>query len=272
MRSRDLAGGGTPPVEPTLQEHKMLPSSYTGAFSKTAALSAFLLAAGCGGGASTEPASTDSLATHEHEHEHEQQADAAAAAAAASAQTDALAATTSVLTVKETIQLATTYTALGPATINVPAAWPVWYGVGGGKTVDGVGCFATGQVHVHGLISIYKDGKRLGFPDGIGRVHAGCRHAYEMHVHDATGIIHMESDAPKTFKLGQWFSLWGQPLGTDLTAGLAGPVRFYIIEKGTITPYAGNPYDIEMKPRREVLIVSGTTMSVVPRYQWPSGL
>src|SRR5206468_3958542 len=105
-------------------------------------------------------------------------------------------------------------------------------------------------------ISIYKDGKRLGFPDGIGRVHAGCYHAYEMHVHDVTGIIHMEADVPKSFKLGQWFSLWNQPLSRDNVAGLAGPVRYYIIENGTITRYDGVPYDIAMLPHREVLIVT----------------
>lgn len=174
------------------------------------------------------------------------------------------------LVFNETIQLAQNYTALVAGTINGTADWPVWYG--NGRPVDGVNCLVNGNYHKHALISIYSDGKRLGFPDGIGRVHAGCYHAYEMHVHDVTGIIHMESDVPKQFKLGQWFSLWQQPLSRDNVAGLAGPARFYIIENGTITRYDGVPSQIDILPHREVLIVTGVAMSVVPKYQWPAGI
>jgi hypothetical protein len=241
----------------------MFPSPHIGTLSKTAALATVLLFAGCGG--ASDSATEESHLDHAHEHELAQPADAAATGAPP----NLVATETSAVTIEESILLATTLTALVPATVKVPAYWPAWLGVGGGKTIDGVGCFGTANMHVHALISIYKDGKRLGFPGSIGRIHTGCYHAYEMHVHDATGVIHIETDVPKTFKLGQWFSLWNQPLGRDLTAGLAGPVRFYVIEKGTITPYAGNPYDIEMKPHREVLIVTGTAMSVVPNYQWP---
>lgn len=172
--------------------------------------------------------------------------------------------------VTEVIQLAPNFTALIPATINAAPYWPVWYG--NGKLVDGVNCLINGNYHKHALISIYKDGKRLGFPDGIGRMHAGCYHAYEMHVHDVTGIIHMEADVPKQFKLGQWFSLWKLALSRDGTAGLSGPVRFYIIENATIRRYDGDPKLIDLLPHREVLIVTGSLMTVVPKYQWPAGV
>ena len=170
----------------------------------------------------------------------------------------------------DTIQLASTYSPLVTSTIKALPYWPVWYGTG--KPVDGVNCLVNGNYHKHALISIYSNGKRLGFPDGIGRVHAGCYHAYEMHVHDVTGIIHIEADVPKQFKLGQWFSLWKQTLSRDSVAGLAGPVRFYIIENGTITRYDGDPSLIDLLPHREVLIVTGMPLSVVPKYQWPAGV
>lgn len=35
-----------------------------------------------------------------------------------------------------------------------------------------------------------------------------------------------------------------------------------------ITRYNGNPYDMAMLARREVLIVTGTQMQVAPKYQW----
>lgn len=174
------------------------------------------------------------------------------------------------LAVTETIQLAATWTPLINATINATPYWPVWYGTG--KPVDGVNCLVNGNYHKHALISIYSNGKRLGFPDGIGRVHAGCYHAYEMHVHDVTGIIHIEADVPKQFKLGQWFSLWKMALSRDSVAGLPGPVRYYIIENATIKRYDGDPYQILVMPHREVLIVTGSPMTIVPKYQWPPGV
>lgn len=170
----------------------------------------------------------------------------------------------------ETITLASTYTPLVDGTLYNTAAWPVWWGTG--KPVGAVNCLSSAVWHKHMLISIYSNGKRLGFPDGIGRVHAGCYHAYEMHVHDVTGIIHMEADQPKNFTLGDWFQLWQQPLGRDGTAGLPGPVRFYIIENGAITRFDGDPATIPMVAHREILIVTGTTLSTVPKYQWPLGI
>lgn len=170
----------------------------------------------------------------------------------------------------EPIALAADSTPLVAGTLYNTAAWPVWWGTG--KPVGAVNCLASAAWHKHMLISIYSNGKRLGFPDGIGRVHAGCYHAYEMHVHDVTGIVHMEADTPKNFKLGDWFTLWQQPLSRDNAAGLPGPVRFYIIENGKITRWDGNPSDIPMVAHREILIVTGTPLASVPKYQWPLGI
>lgn len=168
------------------------------------------------------------------------------------------------LAVPESIVLAPGYTSLIPATINTKSYWPLWTPTR--RPVDGVNCFIKANFHNHTLISIYKDGVRLGFPNQIGL--AGCPHAYELHVHDGTGIIHIETDAPKNFKLGNWFTLWRQSLTVDNVAGLVGPARFYVIDKEKISPYIGNPSDIAMLPHREILIVTGTRLSVVPRYKW----
>ena len=251
----------------------MFSRTSTGALSGSAAFSALLLLAGCGGG--SEPQVTQEPLL-EHAHEHGTDDDHSVTAAAlptplplpSASVPELVPPTTEPLAFVESIKLATAYSPLG-ATINSLPYWPVWWGTG--KPVDGVNCLVSGAVHKHMLISIYKDGKRLGLPDGVGRVHAGCYHAYEMHVHDITGVIHMESDVPKSFNLGQWFSLWQQPLSRAGVGGLVGPVRYYIIENGTITRYDGIPNDIAMLPHREILIVTGTQMYVVPKYQWPLG-
>ncbi|SHG73484.1 hypothetical protein [Massilia sp. CF038] len=233
----------------------MLSHKSTDPLAATGALLSLLMLAGCGAGVDV-PAPA-------------QQASTEYAAASDTSETGVSSAGPAPTAI-ETIQLAPVYTPLIAATINATPYWPVWFGTG--KPVDGVNCLVNGNYHKHALISIYKNGKRLGFPDGIGRVHAGCYHAYEMHTHDVTGIIHMEADVPKQFKLGQWFSLWQQPLSRNGAAGLAGPVRFYIIENGSIKRYDGDPVQIPLLPHREVLIISGTTMTTVPKYQWPPGV
>lgn len=259
----------------------MFPFATSRQLPTLAALTALLLLSACGGGGNE--------ATHDASHVHDDDAPALADGPATpsdaplvageppppaqwdsnllalveSSQVSALAST-------ESITLAAAYTPMITGTINNTAYWPVWWGTG--KPLNGVNCLKSGAWHRHMIISIYKNGKRLGFPDGVGRVHAGCYHAYEMHNHDVTGIIHMEADVPRAFKLGQWFSLWQQPLSTTNTAGLAGPVRFYIIENYRITPYYGDPKLIDMLPHREILIVTGTQMYTVPKYVWPSGV
>jgi hypothetical protein len=247
----------------------MLPALSTGKLSTLAAAACFALLASCGGGGS------DTAHVHDDSHAHDDGHDNPVLVDAPLPPADALG-TTSLATVvlsdgsTETINLASAYTGLVKGTLYNTAAWPVWWGTG--KPVDGVNCLSSAAWHKHALISIYKDGKRLGFPDGIGRVHAGCYHAYEMHVHDVTGILHLEANGAKNFKLGQWFSLWQQPLGVANTAGLAGPVRFYTIDNYTITAWLGDPKEIPILPHREILIVTGTKMTTVPKYQWPAGI
>ena len=164
------------------------------------------------------------------------------------------------------VALAAGYTELVAGTINSPQGWPVWTGTG--QPVEGVVCLTNINYHIHALVSIYKDGVRQGLPDNVGR--SGC--TYELHTHDVTGVVHIEAAAPTKFTLGQFFALWRQPLLASGTAGLPGPIRFYVIDNETLTPYTGNPGEIELTAHREIVIVSGTPPTTLPKYRWPSGL
>lgn len=145
--------------------------------------------------------------------------------------------------------------------------WPDW--VGTGQPVDGVGCARNENYHIHTLLTIYRDRARLAMPDMIGR--SGC--TYELHTHDASGVIHIETDVPKKFMLSQYFSLWRQPYTGTNIAGLSGPFRFYLIEDGKLTRYVGDPMAIELKAYREIVILSGKNPPpVLPKYRWTPGL
>jgi hypothetical protein len=146
---------------------------------------------------------------------------------------------------------------------NAPAPWPDVTS-GTGKPVDGVTCATAEDYHVHSMVSLYKDGIRLGLPAEIG-LH-GC--GYELHTHDHTGVVHNETDMKKTFTFKQFFSVWGKELTTTSVAGLTGNIRFYIIENGKLTPFNGDPATIEIASHRELLIIIGKSPGVVPQYSW----
>jgi hypothetical protein len=166
------------------------------------------------------------------------------------------------------VVLAATYTDLVSGTSSSQPGWPAWVGPVDRAALGGVGCTGTGIVHQHSLVSIYKNGVRMGPPDNVG--HAAC--SYELHTHDLTGMVHIHSDVEKTFTLGQFFTLWGQPLAAGNTAGLSGPVRFYLIQNEQLTPYAGDPAQLALVPHREIVIISGASPGVLPKYRWPSSL
>lgn len=146
---------------------------------------------------------------------------------------------------------------------NAPGPWPDITS-GTGKPIDGVGCGTAEDYHVHSLLSIYKDGVRLGIPAEIG-LH-GC--AYELHTHDHSGVVHNETDMKKDFTFGQFFAVWGKELTTTSVAGLTGDIRFFIIENGKLTRYTGDPAAVMIASHRELLVTIGKPPAMVPNYSW----
>jgi hypothetical protein len=164
--------------------------------------------------------------------------------------------------------LAAGYTDLVAGTIDSPPGWSTWLPPANRATVGGVGCLVNENFHQHSLVSIYKDGVRQGLPENLGR--GACN--YELHTHDVTGVVHIETDVAKKFSLGQLFALWNQPLGANGVAGLGAPLRFYVIGNEKLTRYTGDPAALELVPHGEIVIVSGNAPAVLPKYRWPSGL
>jgi hypothetical protein len=162
---------------------------------------------------------------------------------------------------------------LAPTTTQISAAvtfstdwWSDWSWTGS-DDIQGVACKSGTQYHAHALISFYKDGQRLALPANIGR-NGSCN--YELQTEDKSGLVHIQSGASKVFTLGQFFAVWGQSLSASAVAGLAGTPTFYIIDNGTITQFNGDPQTITLDPHREILIVTGTPPTQVPRYDWNS--
>lgn len=110
--------------------------------------------------------------------------------------------------------------------------------------------------HIHAHLAIYDHGKPVPIPEDIGRpLFAGC--FYWLHTHTPDGIIHVESPVARTFTLGQFFAIWGEPLSRTRAAD----ARLRKGERMTVwlngSRYAGDPNAIELAQHTEITIDVG---------------
>jgi hypothetical protein len=109
----------------------------------------------------------------------------------------------------------------------------------------------------------------LALPKNIGL--QGC--AYEVHTHDSSGIIHVETQSYHRITLGDFFAVWGRSLSFTNIADLSGtPVNVYILDMGQLSHYLGDPNEIEMTSHKEITLVIGTVPSEIPTFQWPANI
>ena len=110
----------------------------------------------------------------------------------------------------------------GPARADAPT----------GQTIDAIRCDqAEGAVfHIHQHLAIFDRGRPVAVPSDVGRPIVGqC--LYWLHTHTPDGIIHVESPAFRTFTLGNFFDIWGEPLGASVAASAkakGGKLRVFV--------------------------------------------
>lgn len=150
-----------------------------------------------------------------------------------------------------------------------------------GNPVDGVDCNTGEQLayHIHAHLAVYVDGQPRTIPYGIGikqpvaeQTSSGPFVAqgdcfYWIHVHDLSGVIHIESPTQRTYTLGQFFALWGQPLSPTQVGPASGTVTAFV----NGSPYQGDPGSIPLDPHQMIQLDVGTPVPPQP-YQFPSGL
>jgi hypothetical protein len=123
------------------------------------------------------------------------------------------------------------------------------------------------KVHHHALIHIYNDGLLVPIAPNIG-IH---KPAYSsIHTHDQTGVIHMESDVPHKFTLGDFFAIWGvrfgnASLGTFVNNGdkkvlvyvngkpVSDPVHYVMRDQDNIVVGYGTPGSFPHNPSKKAL-------------------
>jgi hypothetical protein len=93
--------------------------------------------------------------------------------------------------------------------------------------VDGVDCQNSEALvyHIHAHLALVQDGKSVTLPANIGipvgsEIPGGSCYFW-IHVHDTTGVVHIESPTAKTYTLGQMLDIWQRTAQLD-TQGNAG--------------------------------------------------
>ena len=139
---------------------------------------------------------------------------------------------------------------------------------GQGVSIGGVNCLINENYHIHAHLAIIKNGQMLAIPAHIGL--QGC--AYELHTHDMSGIVHIETDVYHKFTLGNFFAVWGQPLTLTNVAGIVNfPMAVYVNDGEDLVQFKGNIADIELTPHRSITIVLGDNVKEIPSYEWDAG-
>ena len=173
---------------------------------------------------------------------------------------------------------------LGPEGVPIPSAAPLagTSTAATGQPVDGIKCQTSEQVlfHIHSHLTIFVNGSPRQVPAGVGIPGARAQNTprgpfissgtcfYWLHTHAADGIIHTESPVHRTFTLGNFFNVWGQPLGP----GQVGPARGHVTAIYNGRAYQGNPRDIPLNAHAQIQLEVGKPLIGPTSITWPSGL
>ncbi|WP_146177515.1 hypothetical protein [Glaciimonas sp. PCH181] len=150
---------------------------------------------------------------------------------------------------------------------------------GHGQVIDGIegSSHEMLKYHYHAHLSIYYKDKQIAVPRGIGIIKPlqiangfveGGKGFYWLHTHDASGILHIESPTDKTYDLGNFFDIWGQPLDAHNVAGFHGTVRTFV--NGRV--YFGDIRKIALIEHLQISLAIDSPAVAPANYVFPDGL
>jgi hypothetical protein len=172
----------------------------------------------------------------------------------------------------------------GPEGVPIPAgpALASTATVATGQPVDGISCQTSEQTlfHIHAHLTVFVNGSARQIPAAVGIPGAQATNTpqgsfietgtcfYWLHTHAADGIIHIESPVQRTFTLGNFFNIWGQPLGPDQV----GPAKGHVVAIYNGQVYQGNPRDIPLNAHAQIQLQVGTPLVQPEQITFPNGL
>jgi hypothetical protein len=136
-----------------------------------------------------------------------------------------------------------------------------------GETVNGISCDAMegSRLHIHQHLVVFDHGKPIPIPALIG-IPPGKQCLYWLHTHTPDGVIHIEAPATRTFTLGDFFKIWGQPLSRSVAATAHAEkgksLKVWVDGK----PYSGDPGEIPLAAHTDVVIEAGPPFPNPPKF------
>lgn len=137
-----------------------------------------------------------------------------------------------------------------------------------GESVVGISCNPREitEMHVHSHLSLFVNGRQYAIPSQVGVVQRpdGVSCIYALHTHDDSGMIHVEAK-PGTYRLGQFFKIWGQALSRTAVGPYRGRVSAFV----NGTAYDADPNSILLSPYQQVVLEVGARVVMPATYQFP---
>jgi hypothetical protein len=124
--------------------------------------------------------------------------------------------------------------------------------------------------HIHQHLDLFVNGKPVAVPALVGIHATGNTFFADLHTHDDSGIIHVESAQQYDYTLGQFFAVWGVRLSRNCIGGLCGssPLRLWVNGQ----PFVGNPAQLVLSSHEEIAVAFGKPPAKIPtHYSFPSG-
>ena len=115
-------------------------------------------------------------------------------------------------------------------------------------------------LHIHQHLDIFVNGKPVTVPAAIG-INMDARFISQLHTHDVSGVIHVESDQVRDFTLGQFFDVWGLRFTKDCIGGYCakGNDKLQVFSAGK--PITGDPRSLVLSSHQVIAVVYGPVKS-----------
>jgi hypothetical protein len=138
-----------------------------------------------------------------------------------------------------------------------------------GLAIDGIRCEASEGVaeHLHTDLQLFGRGRSVEIPAGIG-MPAGANCLYWLHTHNSDGIVHIESPVVRTFTLGDFFDIWGEPLSRTEAAQLKAPRGAALLITVNGKRWTRDPRSIPLRDREQIVIQNGPPYERPKRVDW----
>jgi hypothetical protein len=148
------------------------------------------------------------------------------------------------------------------------------------REVDGIKCEDNAELvsHVHAHLTVFVEGEQRRIPAGVGvwppigpqnyvngqfGVLGNCLSWLSTRYPD--GLLHVESSVPRSFVLGEFFDVWGQPLSRDQVGPATGPVTAVV--DGAV--WTGDPREIPLEAHTQIQLQVGSPLVEPTTIEFP---